>query len=54
MRHLPEKKHEYMRSTMHIPERRELAIIGMMVVALSVFFFLSISYQIIFIGYTIF
>jgi cellulose synthase/poly-beta-1,6-N-acetylglucosamine synthase-like glycosyltransferase len=51
---LAEKKPEFKRSTIHIPERRELAIIGMVVVALAVFFFLSISYQAIFIGYTIF
>lgn len=46
-------KQEFKRSTIHIPERRELAIIGMFVVALCLFFFLAISYQLIFIGYTI-
>ena len=45
--------HELKRSTIEIPERRELAIIGMFMVAFVVFFFLAISYQIIFIGYTI-
>jgi cellulose synthase/poly-beta-1,6-N-acetylglucosamine synthase-like glycosyltransferase len=45
-------KPEFKRSTIEIPERRELAIIGMAVVAFVVFFFLTISYQIIFIGYT--
>lgn len=48
-----EKKIEHKRSTIHIPERRELAIIGMVVLALSLFVFLSISYQVIFIGYTL-
>ena len=48
------KKPEFKRSTIHIPERRELAIIGMFVVAFCLFFFLTISYQLIFIGYTIF
>jgi cellulose synthase/poly-beta-1,6-N-acetylglucosamine synthase-like glycosyltransferase len=43
----------FKRSTIEIKERRELAILGMIVLALTVFFFLSISYQLIFIGYTI-
>jgi len=47
------KKTEHRRSTIHIPERRELAIIGMAVLALSVFVFLSISYQLIFVAYTL-
>ena len=47
------KKAEHKRSTIHIPERRELAILGMLVLAVCVFVFLSISYQIIFLGYTI-
>ncbi len=47
-----DKKHEYRRSTIRIPERRELAIIGMAVLALCVFTFLAISYQVIFIAYT--
>ena len=47
-----EKKAEYRRSTIHIPERRELAILGMIVLALCCFVFLSISYQLIFIAYT--
>ncbi len=47
-----EGKKEFQRSTIHIPERRELAIIGMVVLALSVFLFLAISYQLIFIAYT--
>lgn len=48
-----EPKSEFKRSTIHIPERRELAILGMMVLALCVFVFLSISYQLIFIAYTL-
>jgi cellulose synthase/poly-beta-1,6-N-acetylglucosamine synthase-like glycosyltransferase len=44
---------ELKRSTISIPERRELAAVGMVLVALAVFAFLSISYQVIFIGYTI-
>lgn len=51
--HEDKKTHEYRRSTIHIPERRELAIIGMVVLALSVFTFLAISYQLIFIAYTL-
>jgi len=47
------RKTEFKRSTIYIPERRELAILGMILVALCVFLFLAISYQIIFIGYTI-
>jgi len=52
VKNLHEKK-EHRRSTIHIPERRELAILGMALVALAVFIFLLISYQIIFIGYTL-
>ena len=47
-----EGKKEFQRSTIHIPERRELAIIGMVVFALCLFLFLAISYQLIFIAYT--
>ena len=46
-------KTEYQRSTIQIKERRELAILGMLVMALCVFAFLAVSYQLIFIGYTL-
>ncbi len=48
-----EKKIEHKRSTISIPARRGLAILGMVVLALSLFVFLAISYQVIFIGYTL-
>ncbi len=44
---------EFKRSTIYIPERRELAILGMILIAICLFLFLSISYRIIFVGYTI-
>ncbi|MCX8194872.1 MAG: glycosyltransferase family 2 protein [Candidatus Micrarchaeota archaeon] len=41
------------RSTISIPQRRELAIVGMVVVALCVFIFLFISYKLIFLAYSV-
>jgi len=53
VKNLEGSKTEFKRSTIHIPERRELAIVGMVALALCVFVFLSISYQLIFIAYTL-
>ncbi|MCX8196760.1 MAG: glycosyltransferase family 2 protein [Candidatus Micrarchaeota archaeon] len=44
---------EHARSTISIPQRRQLAVIGLSVAAVVIFIFFIISYQLIFIGYTI-
>ncbi|MEM4348026.1 MAG: glycosyltransferase family 2 protein [Candidatus Anstonellaceae archaeon] len=43
----------FARSTIKIPQKQHIVILGMAILALAVFIFLMISYQLIFIGYTI-
>lgn len=50
--HMGDRK-EYSRSTMLIPERRELAVIGMAVFAAVVLLFIALSYQMIFIAHMV-